>query len=608
MNILGLKITSHDTGAALFSDNGVVAIAEERLSRVKHSRGMFPKLSIEYCLHTLRVRAGDVDYVVIDQVSHRSVVKMEKIFRDWDIEGRFQDAKVKVINHHDAHAATAFFCSPFEEAAVFVYDGSGEQFMTHFGVCADETESYYYGEKNSMTLLDKTLHLRSSNRRFPYTFGIGKLYSLLSAVYINFGKYSEGKMMGLAAYGDDRILKQFPMHQWWKEKCGDIVCNAQIIFPKTKHKANVLVRKLLHPKAVITGVNILKRKIFQKFQKFLKPLFVSTQGHLLHVDPKIFEPILFEKSPRPKDGPLPDKYYSSVAYAGQKILEAFAIACGKKLRRMTNTENICIAGGVGLNIDTNKHFIHEVGFKNIFVQPASSDTGIPLGCALYGWHVLARRPRKWIMESASLGRVYAVEEIKEALSKNADDIQYEESLDVCKDTAKLIADGKIIGWFHGGAEYGPRALGNRSIICDATLPEMKDILNDKVKHRESWRPFATSILAEHVSDWFDLDIPSPFMLFEGLVKADKRGRIPSVTHIDGTSRIQAVTPKSNKQYYNLIRAFYEMTGVPLILNTSFNLAGDPIVETPQDALETFLKTNMDYLILEDYIISKKEGV
>lgn len=606
MKVLGLKITSHDTGAALITEQGIVAIAEERLCRIKHSRGIFPALSINYCLQALHVKPEEVDLIVIDQIGHSSVVKMREIFSQWDNDRRFAAARLEVINHHEAHAASAFFCSPFKEAAILIYDGSGEQFTTRFGINTDETDTYYYGIDNSFVMLAKTTHVRLANRRFPYTFGIAKLYSLLSAAYINFGKYNEGKMMGLAAYGDDRILKRFPRSCWFTEELGQLVCNAQISWPKSLPETSVLLKKMLQPKALLTVTNILKRRLFIAIQRLARYLFLVThqQDNMLSVDPKLFAPIKLPKPPRPKQLALPDDYYASVAYAAQHLLEGFAVASGNKLRQLTNTDNICIAGGAGLNIDTNKHFINKVGFKHIFIQPAATDTGIPLGCALYGWHTLAKKPRSWEMKSASLGRRYAEEEIIEALAKQAEKIQFKKTNQVCQETARLIADGKIIGWFAGGSEYGPRALGNRSILCDATRPEMKDILNDRVKHREPWRPFAASVLAELVTDWFDLSIPSPFMLFEGPVREDKKSRIPAVLHIDGTTRIQAVSPESNQRYYELIQTFYALTGVPLVLNTSFNLAGDPIVETPADALDTFLRTQMDYLVLEDYIVSK----
>src|SRR3989338_5839189 len=343
MNVLGLKITAHDTGAAVMSESGVVAIAEERLNRVKHSRGMFPYLSIAYCLHAMDLEPEDIDLIVMDQVSDRSVVKMKEIFLRWDAEKRFARAKIEVINHHDAHAASAFFCSPFTEAAILVYDGSGEQFVTHLGVKADETETYYYGSGNTFSILDKTLHTRLPNRRFPYTFGIGKLYSYLSAVYVNFGRYNEGKLMGLAAYGDSRILKEYPLRRWFCDHLGQLVCNAQIRFPGQQYSAVPLVKKLFQPKAAA----IIVRLVWTKCVRVLRPLFLrllmatDRKTSMFLEDPCVFKPIHLPKPRRPKDFPLPDSYYASIAYAAQKVLESFAIAPGWKLKKLTKTVTIC---------------------------------------------------------------------------------------------------------------------------------------------------------------------------------------------------------------------------------------------------------------------------
>lgn len=324
-------------------------------------------------------------------------------------------------------------------------------------------------------------------------------------------------------------------------------------------------------------------------------------------NPHFFEEIHLPRPQREEKEPLPDPYYAGVAYAGQELLERVAVLLGVRLKELARSENICIAGGVGLNIDANRNFLEKVGFKHIFVQPASSDAGIPLGCALYGAHMILKMPRFWEMKSASLGRAYTEDEIKNAIEKYKNELVVKKSENVAEETAQFIADGKIVGWFHGGGEYGPRALGNRSIVCDARKKAMKDILNNKVKHREPWRPFAASILAEHQSEWFELSEPSPFMLLDAPVREEKRTLVPSIVHVDGTCRIQAVSKEQNARYYELLDEFKNITGVPLLLNTSFNLGGEPIVETPEDALKTFLATKMDYLILEDFIVQKNNS-
>ncbi|MAG12651.1 hypothetical protein CL630_02445 [bacterium] len=410
--------------------------------------------------------------------------------------------------------------------------------------------------------------------------------------------------MGLAGYGDDRILKEFPKELWFKEYGNHVYCNTLVNYPplldnkkKTLRYSFYLLLRKTRRKLSIAIKNIA--------EAFLK-LAYRNDIRYFATKPNFFNEIYLHHPPRGNNVKLPDKYYSSVAYLAQFLLEKIAIIFGKRLKEVTRCENLSVAGGVGLNIDANRNFIEKVGFKRIWIQPGSSDSGIPLGCALYGAHEILKLPRFWEMKRASLGRTYSEEDIKTAINKFKDKILFEKSPHVTKDTARYMADGKIIGWFHGGSEYGPRALGNRSIICDASRKDMKDILNIKVKHREPWRPFATSILAEHQSEWFEFDQLSPFMLLASLVKEEKKSRIPSIVHVDGTCRIQAVTRESNAKYYDLINEFKKITGLPLILNTSFNLGGDPIVETPEDALETFLKTEIDYLILEDYVIEKND--
>lgn len=602
MNVLGLKIKKHDTGAALISGGRIVAIAEERLNRVKHSRDMFPKLAISYCLDALRIKPEEVDLVVIDQTDLHSVARMKEFFLS-QTGGLFARADIRVMNHHDAHASSAFFASPFADAAILVYDGAGEKFKTHLGVLAVETDTLYHGSGNRFVELQKTVHLRGA-KEFPYTFGVGKLYAFLSQFYIGFGPYNEGKMMGLAPYGDDSLLKAIPPEQWFCERNGHILCNARISFP---HRS---VAERLGRGADFAALwRRFQNKMRMRWASFLKHLLRALQRRYdkeRFAEPDFFAPIALPYPPRGDSAvALPDRYYSSVAYAGQKILEQVAVAWGRRLKQITGSKNLCVAGGVGLNIDANKKFLDEVGFDHIFVQPGASDTGIPLGCALYGYHVILNQPRHYIMESASLGRPYGEEEILQAIERRHDKISAIREPDIATTVARLLADGNIVGWFYGGSEYGPRALGHRSILCDARRADMKDILNIKVKRRESWRPFAASVLREYMSDYFEITEESPFMLLAASVRDEKRKQVPAVVHVDGTCRIQSVTGKANGRYYNLIAAFHRITGVPLVLNTSFNLGGDPIIETPTDAIECFLKTKMDYLVLEEYLVSKK---
>ncbi|MDO8552930.1 MAG: carbamoyltransferase C-terminal domain-containing protein [bacterium] len=604
MKVLGIKMTGHDTGAALIADDRVVAISEERLNRIKYSPHLFPKLSIDYCLKALNISPEELDLVVYDPAGTEDIDIPDYTVEDVHMKlgSRFAKVRLEYVNHHAAHAATAFFCSPFRESAVLVYDGSGEVFKTHFGVTAAETESFYHGLNAELTLINKTLHARSGPGRYPYTVGIGRLYALLSMGYLSFGRYNEGKMMGLAAYGDDSFLKQFPYERWVGGRAGQLVCNGSLVIPRSGLASRTSRADLIRlPRRIASALYVRAGRAIERFAMFL----IRKNGRLF-IAPNIFEPIVMPRPARdPKRDSLPDDYFSSVAFAGQKIFERFALDTAKRLRGATGSDNLCVAGGCGLNIDANLSFLKDAGFKNLFVQPASSDSGIPLGAALHGYHVILKRPREWEMKSASLGRAYSESEIKSAISEFESKIIARKSSRVCEEAAKFLADGKIIGWFHGGSEYGPRALGNRSILSDARSPEAKDILNERVKHRELWRPFAASVLEEKMGELFDPAIPSPFMLLTSRVREDKQAVIPSLVHKDGTCRTQSVTPQSNKKYYELIKAYDAITGVPAILNTSFNLGGEPIIESPHDALDTFTRTSMDYLILEDYIITKR---
>lgn len=603
MNILGVKVMGHDPGAAVIASDGrIVAISEERLNRIKHSFEIFPEKSIPYCLNALELKPADIGLIVLEQVGRKWIVDIKKIFLE-HVSNQFPNARIEIINHHDAHAASAFFCSPFKEAAILIYDGAGEVYKTYLGVAGIESETLYRGEGARIYEIQKTLHLRQGKSN-PYTQGIGKLYSDIT-YYVGMGKYEEGKTMGLAPYGTDAVLSQIPMERWVNEANGHVICNTQISYPPRPMAARIGGRK-----GIGDAWRVLRGFVRMRLRRWVRPLFFMLGGLYskdMFSEPAVFPAIRLPRPPRnPKTDALPDDYYASVAWAAQKVLEEFSARLGRKLKEATGSENLCVAGGVGLNIDANKNFLDRAGFKKIFIQPASSDTGIPLGCALWGKHVILGEARQWEMMSASLGRKYTDEEITAAIEARAADIIVKKSANVAEETARLLADGNIVGWFYGGSEYGPRALGNRSILADARKPDMKDVLNKKVKHRESWRPFAASILREDQRRWFELDHESPFMLLAASVAADKRGSIPSVTHVDGTSRIQSVTKEANGRYYDLIAAFKNITGVPLILNTSFNDAGEPIVETPAEALHCFLNTKMDFLALEEYIIAKKQ--
>jgi carbamoyltransferase len=597
--VLGIKMRGHDPGAALICDGRLVAISEERLNRIKYSKGIFPTKAIQYCLDAFGLSPDDIDLVVSDRTVEnkggREGASKELFTRNTG--NRFDDSRFLCINHHSAHAATAFLCSPFEDAAILVYDGNGDHITTRLGVVGVETETLYRGVGSTITEIDKSLHVKAGGD-FPYGSGIGKLYAFLSRRYLRFGPNNEWKMMGLAAYGDDRILKEYPYEAWVRWDGGQLVATRNIRFSRSVPGAPGVARSARM--ALLALSDRLQSWLLLARQALARRILPDART------PVSFPPIVMGLPARdPAKVSLPDEYYSSVAYAAQKIFEHYAIELGRRLRTITGSGNLCVSGGCGLNIDANRNFLTEVGYRNIFVQPASNDSGIPLGCALWGWHVELGQPRTWEMRSASLGRPYSKQEIEGAILERRDELEWRTSADAAEETAQILADGKIVGWYRGGAEYGPRALGNRSILCDPRPVEMKDRLNARVKHREMWRPFAAAVLLSEMSEWFELEKESPFMLLMAPVREEKRSAIPAVVHRDGTCRIQSLTERENGDYWKLVKAFGDLTGVPLVLNTSFNIAGDPIVETPQDAIDTFLRTGIDVLVLEDFIVTKR---
>jgi len=555
MNILGLHLFGHDTGAALISRDELTAIGEERLNRLKHS-GLFPRLSVQYLLDAAGLRnIDDVDLVVAVTRYHKdgSNATENAIRKELGYKGN-----IYTISHHDAHAASAYYASPFDEAAIMVVDGLGSKavevesgkeipfalrrFTRKELKDIEEVQSFYRGQGDTIT------HVRKDCTVPGYMNGIGLVY-MGTSVFLNFGDFGSGKVMGLAPYGGQP--------------------------GKTINEPFV---------EVVDGVALSK----------------SEKNFVRHQDlyQKRYFPAL-----RPRDNEiLPDDLYTEIAYAVQDATEKTLIKIAEYLYRVSPCKNLCYAGGIGLNSVANKKILDNTPFENIFIQPGACDSGIALGCALFGAHVINREELgKYRMRNAYLGRNYSDEEIVADLQATSN-IRYTKEKDITKKAAGLLAEGKILGWFEGGSEIGPRALGHRSIICDPSKPEMKDILNAKVKHREGFRPFAPSVLLEKAFEYFDINCESPYMLLIADVKKDKQHLVPAITHVDGTARVQTVTKENNGRYYDLIKEFYTITGLPVILNTSYNIAGEPIVERPLDALRCFMTTEMDYLVIEDYLI------
>ena len=550
--ILGIQCFANmDSGAAILkcSTSGdfldYVAISEERLIRKKHPY-TFPIHSIDYCMKYFNLKnLSSINLLVTDWIR----------IKKWEISGptfnisefdylkdifKFDKSKIRIISHHLAHAASTFYTSKFKESAVLIVDGNGSDL---------ETTTYFRGINNKINFIENSKY-----------HGIGACYNAVSTRILNMGTGGEGKTMGLAPYGK----------KYSKNK------NFEIKYSLKGIKNNFS--------------NFMDRMPYSDILNQISPKFRP-------------DPIKVKYKSCKNKKNLTNPYFSSVAYKVQNVTEKTLIHLAKDIQKKTKSKNLCIAGGVGLNSVANKKILDNTKFRNIFIFPACSDSGIPFGLVIWGYYNLnelgIKKFKKTKFENAYLGNSYTPKEIKYYLDKYK--IVY--SKQSTNKVAELISQGNIIGWFQGRSEYGPRALGNRSILADSRRPEMKDILNKRVKHRESFRPFAPSIKIEDSKDYFDLNCPSPYMLL--IAKVKKKKVIPSVTHIDGTARVQTVSSVSNKKFYRLIDNFQKITGVPCILNTSFNDAGDPIVETPLDALETFFKCDMDYLYLEEYLIHKK---
>jgi carbamoyltransferase len=551
--ILGIQnFANMDSGASIikFSTDGkfldYVAISEERLIRKKFPY-TFPVFSIDYCLKYFGLEnLKQIDLIVTDWIR----------LKRWEFSGptynvlefdylkqilKFDKSKIRIIDHHLAHAASTYYSSGFDKSAILIVDGNGSDL---------ETTTYYKANNFNINFMEN----------YKY-HGIGACYGTVTMGILNLGLGGEGKTMGLAPYG------------------------------KKHHKKNNF-----RIKYKLKGIE-------NDFSEFMRRMPYSDV--LNQIDPK-YRINPFKQKVKKCDEPnkVTNKYYSSVAYEIQNVTEKVLIHLANDLYKKTNNENICIAGGVGLNSVSNKKILDKTNFKNIFIFPACSDSGIPFGLAIWGYYYLKElgsfKRKKLYFPNAYTGNEYSNQYIINCLNKYK--IKYEKV--ELKKVAEKISNGNIVGWFQGRSEYGPRSLGNRSILADSRRKKMKDILNKRVKHRESFRPFAPSILEEYSSKYFDLKCSSPYMLLIAKVKKPKL--LPAITHVDGTARVQTVSKKSNKKFYSLIEKFNEITGVPCILNTSFNDAGDPIVESPEDALETFFKCDMDYLYIDKYLISKKQ--
>ena len=567
--VLGLNTYDHDVSACLLRDGAIAyAIGKERLSREKHATGFYKEV-IDYCLEAEGITLADID-LVVRNCYIMPVPDMEARLTYQDMPGflpphereqaeqhpyfRANSDKVVTVSHHLAHAYSAFAASPFEEGAVMIVDGVGSYRADALeklpaddkgNPLARESESYYRFSGTALQCLKKVWLEPSRgmlNEEFYSMPGLGALYSRAST-YV-FGDWNKcGELMGLAPYGRKGQVKSLVEFQ-----------DGELRVPSWD-------------------------------AGFTQPYLMGSGD--------------WEKHPS-------KRHWEDLAWRGQDDTENVLLARTRWLREATGARNLCIAGGVALNCVANGRIAREGGFDNVWIQPAAGDDGIAIGCAYYGWLEVLKQPRTHVMKHAYTGRIYGEDVIERAQQKPLVRIQITSvrSDDICRDTAKLLADQKVIGWFQGPSEFGPRALGNRSLIADPRKAEMKDILNSRVKHRQAFRPFAPIVLAERMKDIFEGEEDSPFMLIAKPVRPEWRERIPGIVHVDGTARVQTVREATNPRLYRLLKEFDALTGVPVLINTSFNVKGEPIVETPQDAMICFLTTGIDHLVLHDTLISK----
>jgi carbamoyltransferase len=570
--IIGINAYDHDVSACLLRNGEIAfAIAKERITRLKHASGFYQEV-IDYCLDAEGIRLDDVDLVVrncyvlpVDDLERRLThMEMPLYLSEPEREQAkhhplfcAQSNKVVNISHHLAHAYSGFAACPFDEGVVMVVDGVGgyradvmEEIPpgSDTGPLARESESYYRFSGSQLepikkVWLEPTRGFLSDE--FYHMPGLGAVYSRVSTyVFADWNKC--GELMGLAPYGRPHAVKPFLELE-----------NGEL-------------------------------KVKPWPAEYDQPWLVeTTQERKWEASPSM-------------------KHWEDLAWQIQDDTERVLLARAKWLRETTGAKNLCIAGGVGLNCVANGVLARESGFENVWIQPAAGDDGIAIGCAYYGHLAVQKQPRTHVIRHAYFGKPYRDEEIKDAINKRMVRLVSNAvpSPDICKETAKILADGNIIGWFQGRSEFGPRALGNRSILADPRTAEMKDILNSRVKHRQPFRPFAPIVLKERADEIFLGPGDSPYMLMAKHVAPEWKDRIPAVVHVDGTARVQTVDEATNPVLYRLLKEFDALTGVPVLVNTSFNIKGEPIVETPEDAINCFLGTGIDYLILHNTVMSK----
>ena len=571
MKILGLNAFHGDSSAALLQDGVLVAaIEEERINRIKHWAGL-PLLAAEACLAAAPASALEHIAISRDPSANlwRKAMRVATRPASWgharargvnalrianvraELAGSLSigEARLHNVEHHRAHLASAFFASPFEEAAVASIDGFGDFTSAMWGA----------GRGNN-------IHVQGAIR-FPHSLGI--FYTAFTQLlgFNNFG--DEYKVMGLAAYGEPRFTSQMK----------DVISNRDGIF-----RLN-LDYFIHHTEG--------DAMTWDNGQPVIGPVF-SPKMAAVFGGPRV-----------PRSEILPT--HADLAASIQAVFEEHYFALLNRLHRATGQKALCLAGGCALNCAANGKIFEKTPFRELYIQPAANDSGTAIGAALHVWHEVLGRPRSFAMNHAYYGPQHddsAIGADIEAVGAVAHRMREDELVDCA---ARQIADGMVVGWFQGRMEFGPRALGNRSILADPRRSEMKDVLNMRIKHREHFRPFCPSIRAEKTSEYFETDYPAPFMVSAYRIRPEKQAQIAAVTHADGTGRLQTVEREQNPLYWKLLSRFEELTGVPVLLNTSFN-ENEPVVNTPVEALDCFLRTNMDVLFLGSFTLYKNENM
>ena len=574
MYILGINAFHGDSSACLLKDGDVVcAIEEERFNRIKHWAG-FPSESIKYCLNDQNLTIQDIDNITISRsykanffkkfifgLKHLSEPKIlfdrlsnlnkitsikERIANIYQVDPSTIKAKIYFIEHHRSHIASSFFASPFKNSAILSIDGFGDFTSTMTAL----------GNENKFKVLNQL--------NYPHSLGV--FYTAVTQFlgFMNYG--DEYKVMGLSSYGKPIYFDLFN----------------KIIF-KTSN-----------------GLFKLNKHYFKHFKSGIDMQWLDTTPVVstLYTD-KWFQ--LFGLS-RNKNQSI-EQQHRDIAASAQKVVEDIVFHMLNHLHQNINCNNLCITGGVGQNSVLNGKILNNTKFNNLYVPSAAHDAGTSIGSSLYLYNYILGKKRKKSINTASFGYKSSHDEILEVLIKNK--IKYELLNDenLFNEVTDMLIEGAVVGWFQGRAEFGPRALGNRSILVDPRRNDVKDLLNKKIKRRESFRPFAPSILKEKVFDYFNVNAEVPFMEMVLKINPEKTHEIPAVTHVDGTGRLQSVDHISSPRYHKLISRFFDKTGVPILLNTSFN-ENEPIVNKPEDALNCFLRTKMDVLVLENFIIKR----